>query len=187
MKETKSVNYMLVESFMIYIQKNFDLIEKLVKEIRKCKNPEEQRCRIFDFMVKCLSKNKTLRAMQLICESNTQRPNVNIRHNLKAQPVKSAIENIMQTISLSPVISRENKKIYLKRLKQIDINLLEEAYITSIAKITPLDMKYIICFITEIEEKDIGMIFNVLIKSVHKTRYRIKKKFSKEDSFRVVL
>jgi len=187
MKEAKSINYVLVESFLVYIQKNFDLIENFIKEVRKCEDLEEQRYKIFDFMLECFNKNKTAKTMQLIRESNAQHHNENIRHNINAQPVKNAVEDVMYTIYNSLLVSKKDKDIYLKRLSEIDVTLLEEAYRTSIAKLTLLDMKYIICFLIGADEKDISLMFNVAVESAYKTRYRIRNKFSKDDSFRLVL
>ncbi|MCL2073360.1 MAG: hypothetical protein FWH18_05540 [Marinilabiliaceae bacterium] len=64
--------------------------------------------------------------------------------------------------------------------------MLENAYQTSKAKITSMDIKYIICFAADLDTKDISLIFNIEPASVNTVRYRIKKKFAEEDAFRMV-
>ena len=101
-------------------------------------------------------------------------------------PTKLIIENIAQAISAS-IIEKDDKKAYLERLSKINFQLLETAYQVSKTKITGLDMKYIICFAADIDARDISLIFDVERESVYTARYRIKKKFAKNDTFRVIL
>jgi hypothetical protein len=108
------------------------------------------------------------------------------QQQLDQNPVKSVIENILHAIS-SSIIEKEVKKAYFERLSKIDTKLLETAYQTSKVKITGMDMKYIICFAADIDVKDISLLFNVEPASVHTVRYRIRKKFAKEDTFRMIL
>ena len=110
----------------------------------------------------------------------------NIKQQLEQNPVKNSIEKIAQLISVSQ-IEKEDKKNYLERLSTIDSKQLENIYHTSKTKITGMDMKYIICFFADIDKKDISLLFNVEPASVHTVRYRIKKKFSKDDTFRMML
>jgi len=110
----------------------------------------------------------------------------NLKQELEQSPVKNTIEKISWLVEDS-IIEKNTKKTYLERLSKIDAKLLEQAYQSSKAKITGMDMKYIICFSADIDVKDISLLFNVEPASVHTVRYRIKKKFSKEDSFRAVL
>ena len=65
--------------------------------------------------------------------------------------------------------------------------MFENAYQTSKTKITGMDMKYLICFAADIDAKDISLLFNIEPASVHTVRYRIRKKFAKEDVFRMIL
>jgi len=109
-----------------------------------------------------------------------------LQEQLKQNPVKNSVENIAQMVSDS-LIDKDLRTTYLERLSKIDVNLLEQTYQVSKVKITGMDMKYIICFLAEIDVKDISLLFNIEPASVHSVRYRIKKKFSKEDAFRVVL
>jgi hypothetical protein len=109
-----------------------------------------------------------------------------LKKQLEENPVKNVIENIAQGISAS-LIYKEDKKVYLERLSKIDSNLLENAYQSSKVKITGMDMKYIICFAADIDVKDISLLFNIEPASVHTVRYRIKKKFPKNDTFQMIL
>jgi hypothetical protein len=110
----------------------------------------------------------------------------NLQQQIEQQPVKNAIEKIIWLIEKS-IIEKDTKKAYLERLSKIDAKLLEQAYQTAKVKITGMDMKYIICFSTDIDVRDISLLFNIEPASVHTVRYRIKKKFSKEDTFRAIL
>jgi hypothetical protein len=106
-------------------------------------------------------------------------------HNLK-QHVEVVVGKITQLIA-DAVIERETKKGYLDRLANIDKQWLRSAYQTSNGKLSNMDMKYLICFLAEIDENDISLIFNVNPASIYTVRYRIKKRFAKDDAFRMVL
>ena len=110
----------------------------------------------------------------------------NIQQKIEQHPVKITIENIAQSVSAS-LIEKDDKRTYLDRLSKIDFQLLEAAYQSSKVKITGMDMKYIICFAANIDVKDVSLLFNIEPASVHTVRYRIRKKFAKEDSFRMIL
>ncbi|MCL2329592.1 MAG: hypothetical protein FWC39_13920, partial [Bacteroidetes bacterium] len=99
--------------------------------------------------------------------------------------VKNSIEKITGLVENSK-IEEDAKKAYIERLSKIDVQLLENAYKTAKAKITGMDMKYIICFFAEIDTKDIRLLFNIEAESVNTVRYRIKKKFAKENTFRTI-
>ena len=105
---------------------------------------------------------------------------------MEQYPIRNVIDNIAQVISASN-IEKDYKKAYLERLMKVDTKLLEMAYQTSKEKITGKDMKYIICFATDVDVKDISLLFNIEPASVHTVRYRIKKKFAKNDTFRMIL
>jgi len=191
MKENKqkSIDYLLIETFLVYVQQNLDSIESFIKELKKCKDPEEQRYRIFKFMHDRFNESgtpKALKLRRLLRESNVHRHIQGVKQQLEKQPVKNAIENIGRAISTS-IIEKNNKKAYLDCLAKLDIQLLEEACQISKVPITATDMKYIICFAAEMDVKDICLLFNIEPTSVHTVRYRIKKKFAKEDTFRTLL
>jgi len=48
-------------------------------------------------------------------------------------------------------------------------------------------MKYIVCFVAAVDVKAISLLFNIEPASVYTARYRIKKKFAKDDTFRIIL
>jgi hypothetical protein len=108
------------------------------------------------------------------------------KQQLEQNPVKISVEKIALMVSVS-LIEKDTKTAYLERLSKIDFQPLENAYQASKVKITAMDMKYIICFAADLDAKDISLLFNIEPASVHTVRYRIKKKFAKEDLFRVVL
>ena len=101
-------------------------------------------------------------------------------------PVRNAVKMMTQRVASSR-IEEGHKRKYLESLSKLDLHLIEEAFRASIERITDLDVKYIICIAAEIDAKDIGLLFNVDPSSVHTMRYRIKKKFAKDDLFRMVL
>jgi hypothetical protein len=101
-------------------------------------------------------------------------------------PVRETIDKIMRLVSEAN-IERDTKALYLERLGGLDVSLLENVYRSSGGILTSLDMKYIACFAAEIAVRDIGQMFNVEPASVNTVRYRIRKKFSAEDPFRLVI
>ncbi len=101
-------------------------------------------------------------------------------------PVADTIEKIARKVLFS-TIDTDSKSIYLDSLSHLDDALLENAYRNSEGKITPLDMKYIICFNAGMSVRDISILFNIEPASVTTVRYRIRKKFAKEDSFRTII
>jgi acid phosphatase family membrane protein YuiD len=108
------------------------------------------------------------------------------QQELEQNPVENIIEKIAALITAS-IIEKNYKKAYLERLSKVDAKILGQAYQNSKIKITGMDMKYIICFVAEMDTKDISLLFNVEPASIHTVRYRIKKKFAKEDAFRTIL
>jgi hypothetical protein len=109
-----------------------------------------------------------------------------VQQQLEQNPVKNSIEKITWLVEES-LIESITKKTYFEHLARIDVQLLEQAYQTSNVKITTMDMKYIICFAADMDVKDISLLFNVEPASVHTVRYRIRKKFAKENAFLTVL
>ena len=109
----------------------------------------------------------------------------NINQHLEQNPVKNTINIILQMVSAS-LIEKDTKNRYIEGLTKIDAKMLENAYQTSKAKITSMDIKYIICFAADLDTKDISLIFNIEPASVNTVRYRIKKKFAEEDAFRMI-
>jgi hypothetical protein len=109
----------------------------------------------------------------------------NTKQQLGQLPIQNVVENVAQAISDSTIYV-DDKKIYLKRLTKLDVQMLENARQSSKAKITGMDMKYIICFAAEMNEKDISLLFNIEPASIYTVRYRIRKKFANEASFQLI-
>ena len=188
-KNKKNSEFILIESFLVYLQNNLDKIESFINELKTCEDLIEQRFKIVRFMYDCFNENKTAQSAKfkkMLRECNAQRHINTVRQQLEKQPVRNIIENIAQIISQS-LFDKEKKKTYLERLSKIDIQLIEDACQIAITGITSMDIKYIVCFVANLEVKDISWIFNVEATSVHKVRYRIRKKFAKEDLFRTIL
>jgi len=104
------------------------------------------------------------------------------QQQLEHNPVKNSVENMIHLVSHS-LIEKDTKAMYLERLANVDVKLLEQAYQTSKVKITAMDMKYIICFAADMDAKDISLLFNIEPASVHTVRYRIRKKFGAGNAF----
>jgi len=99
---------------------------------------------------------------------------------------QKAIEKLGQDISAS-LIDAMSKQTYLERLPMLDVQQLKNATQRSSAKLTAMDMKYIICFAADMNVKDIGLLFDTAPASVRTVRYRIRKKFTEKDIFQEFL
>jgi hypothetical protein len=175
----------MMENLITSIQNNLGLIRDFIGEVKKCEDLDEQRYKIFQFMQHCfnesnISKNPQFR--KLLRQTNSHLIS-SIRERQEKQPVTNIVENIAKFVS-NLRIDNDKKKEYLEQLSKIDVKLLEEV---SVAGITSLEMKYIVFFICKIDVKNISLFFNVEPESVHKMRYRIKKKLAKEDNFKMIL
>ena len=108
-----------------------------------------------------------------------------VTQRLKRFSMKNIFDGIMQSISSSK-IEENKKKVYIERLSKLDLQLLENAYKNSKVKISPKDVKFIICFAIEMDTNTVSTLFNVKQASVHTMRYRIRKKFAGDDNFRII-
>lgn len=192
MKKQKSTEFILIESLLVYIQKNLGRIERFIGELKNCDDLEEQRYKIFQFMNDCFNENierhpaGNRKLKQFLRETNAKRYMQSIENQLAKQPIEKTIEEMAQVIADS-TIEDNRKKNYLERLSKFNTKLLETAYQTAKVEITGMDLKYIICFVADMYIKDICLIFNIEEASVRTVRYRIRKKFVKEDTFRALL
>jgi hypothetical protein len=100
--------------------------------------------------------------------------------------IQNSIESIAQTVSDS-VIETSIKKAYLKRLSKLDFKMFKTIFQDTKVKITNKDIKYMICFIADMEEKDVSLIFDIELASVYTVRYRIRKKFAKNYALLAIL
>lgn len=109
-----------------------------------------------------------------------------IKHQLELKPTQSMAQKIQEMVSQS-LIDNYHKQEYIKNLSNLDIDMLEQGYLSANEKITNMDMKYIICFAADMEVKDVSLIFNVEPASVRTVRYRIKKKFQEKNTFKFLI
>jgi len=96
--------------------------------------------------------------------------------------IQIMIRNMIERIANS-VIEKDKKDFYIRQLSNIDIETLEQGCLSSEKKISGMDIKYIICFSIEMNVKDISLLFNIDPASVRTARYRIRKKFGKQNTF----
>ena len=105
------------------------------------------------------------------------------KQQLEQKTTQIMIGKISDRISKS-VLKKTKKDTYLQQLSELDIDTLEQSFLSAHEKISSMDMKYIICFIINMEVQDISLLFNIDTSSVYTVRYRIKKKFPKENLFK---
>jgi len=105
-----------------------------------------------------------------------------IKQRLEQKHAKSMIKKLTEWLSQS-VLDKSKIKIYIQQLSELDVDTLEQGFLTAEEKISGMDMKYIICFAIEMDVKDMGLLFNVEPASIRTMRYRIKKKFRGKNGF----
>jgi hypothetical protein len=76
------------------------------------------------------------------------------------------------------------KNAYIEQLYLLDYDALMQVYLSAVKRLTDADMRYVVCFLTSMDENDIHLIFNVELPSVYSAHYRIRKKFRDEDLLR---
>jgi hypothetical protein len=111
---------------------------------------------------------------------------LNISKQAEPSPMKIIVEAVAQQV-LHSLLDEKLKHGYLQRLYSIDYDTLNQAYLSAEGKLTHVDMKYLICFLISMEVKDICMVFNVILASVHSAHYRIRNKFRDRNLLRVLL
>ncbi|MDL2228148.1 hypothetical protein LJC30_04600 [Odoribacter sp. OttesenSCG-928-L07] len=101
-------------------------------------------------------------------------------------PSQILIQRIAQSISKSLIVNQK-KNDYIASLIGLDTSVLEQVCNLSEGRITNLDIKYIICFMIDMDVKDISLLFNIEPASVHTVRYRIKKKFGDNQQLKLLI
>ena len=101
-------------------------------------------------------------------------------------PIQIIIKNLIGHVSDS-VIEKGKKDFYIGQLSNANIEILEQACLTTEKKISGMDMKYMICFSIEMNIKDISLLFNIEPASVCTARYRFRKKFGRQNTFRFLI
>jgi hypothetical protein len=109
-----------------------------------------------------------------------------IKQQLEQKPTKTIIGKLTEWISKS-VIEKSKKDLYIQQLSELDVDMLEQDYLFANGKLSTMEKKYIICFTIGMDVKDMGILFNVESGSVRTVRYRIKKKFGDENTFKFLL
>ncbi len=109
-----------------------------------------------------------------------------LRQQLEQKPTKIMIEKLTGWISQS-VLEKSMKDTYIRQLSGLDIDMLEQGYLTADEKISGMDMKYIICFAIDMDVKNMSLLFNVEPASIRTVRYRIKKKFKGKNTFKFLM
>ena len=108
------------------------------------------------------------------------------KQHLEQKTIKTLIKNLTSRIS-EAYIEKPTKRTYIQKLSELDIDMLEQGYLTVSEKISNMDMKYIICFAIDMDVKDMSLIFNVEPASIRSVRYRLKKKFGVKNTFKFLL
>jgi len=130
--------------------------------------------------------------LELLSEHNVQLAQTyseelqHIKRQLEQKPSKMMIEKLTEWISNS-IIEKHKKHTYINQLSGLNIDMLEQAYLTANEKISNMDMKYIICFAIDMDVKDMSLLFNVEPASIYIVRYRIKKKFSGKNTLKLLI
>ena len=122
-------------------------------------------------------------------EQKAQSYNEELRHikqQLEQKPTKKTIEKLTQLI-LKSNIEKSEIDHYVKQLSELDIDMMEQGYLTATEKISNMDMKYLICFAIDMNTKDISLLFNIAPTSIYTVRYRIRKKFSEKNTFKFLV
>lgn len=109
-----------------------------------------------------------------------------IKRQLEQKPTKTIVDKIAEMISKSTLRKRD-KELYITKLSELDIDMMEQGYLTATEKISNMDMKYLICFAIEMETSDISILFNIAPNSIYTVRYRIRKKFGEKNTFQFLM
>lgn len=109
-----------------------------------------------------------------------------IKQQLEQKPTKTIIEKITQLILKSGMQKTEREQ-YVKQLSELDIEMMEQGYLTATEKISNMDMKYLVCFAIDMDTADISLLFNIAPTSVYTVRYRIRKKFGEKNTFKFLM
>ena len=107
-----------------------------------------------------------------------------MEQELNRYRIQNIIACVTKMVSDS-IIENDIKKMYLDRLSNLSPQLLESTSDVSLA-LSGKDMKYIICFVANMDVKSISLIFNVEQASVYTVRYRLRKKCAKDDNLQMI-
>ncbi|MDL2254650.1 hypothetical protein LJB78_00010 [Bacteroidales bacterium OttesenSCG-928-J16] len=105
---------------------------------------------------------------------------------MEQNPTQLMVHKVAQSISRS-FIENERKNAYIANLMTMNTSVLEQVYALTEKKITNLDMRYLICFVIDMEVKDISLLFNMEPASVRTARYRLRKKFGDDSQLKLLI
>lgn len=112
--------------------------------------------------------------------------------NLEAQNMSRTIistmaNKIIEMIAHAPLAS-DLKILYNKKLSLLSADeALIQIFLSSDCKVTPTDIKYILCFYIDMIVRDISLTLSVEVASVYTVRYRIRKKFKDNIAFQFLM
>lgn len=118
-----------------------------------------------------------------LCDERKSMP----MQSISATAVSAVVHKIIDRIthaSLPPDL----KKIYCERLSGLeqDENIIRILF-SGDYNITPMDVKYILCFHIDMAPSHISQTFSVEVASVYTVRYRIRKKFRDNPAFQFLM
>jgi len=119
-------------------------------------------------------------------QNELEQTRTRMKQQMEQKPTKAMIGKLTEWISKS-IMERAKKNVYIQKLSELDVDMLEQGYLTADEKISNMDMKYLICFAIDMEVEDMTLIFNVQPTSIHTVRYRIKKKFKGKNTFKFLM
>lgn len=106
-----------------------------------------------------------------------------IQEKIKKSHCQMIVEQLKESIAHS-IISHSGKNIYFERLDLFKTAEFEKQVILVKDKLTNIDIKYIICFLIEMDIKDVSLLFNVEVSSIYNVRSRLRRKI--KDVFPVI-
>lgn len=109
------------------------------------------------------------------------------RRHISNHIVKAIVNKLEDVISSSQIVP-ECKAFYQEKLARLCKNdNLQEILNLAENRITPTDMKYLLCFYMNMEVQHISQMFNIEISSVYTVRYRLRKKLKDENGSDLIL
>ena len=90
--------------------------------------------------------------------------------------IETQIEHLRMRITLSS-FDAKLKEDLLCRLGLLQHNLVEHLCGTSTRQLTNTNLRYILCFLINMEVRDIAALFSVDASTVYSVRYRLRKLF----------
>jgi CBS-domain-containing membrane protein len=109
---------------------------------------------------------------------------LNRQHN-STVPLEILVNGVVGLLAQSSM-DDSKKKLYIHRLKNLDFEILTDAYAAVSGSVSSSNMKYVVCFFIDMDTYDIGQLFGINQTSVRTAKYRIRRKFGKSDVYRLL-